>query len=234
MDSDIKAVVLDVDGTLCSLTKGVGEIYAELLTARGYQVEVSRLKDSVAAEWRELQPLYLNVSQDHRTNPEREREVWCEYVRRVLQRAGVSYRPDDGLVAYVYDSFATKRYRTVAPGAAEFLDLAHQRGLKVFAATNNDERTKSVLRELGVLASLSGVFTAGELGWKKPSPRFYQNLERQLGFEPSRLVHVGNSIGLDIEPAQRAGWKAVLFGSTADDGVFSVRSFEELRQTLGV
>lgn len=216
------------------MTKGVGEIYAELLSTRGYQINLSKLNDSVSTEWRNLQPLYLNEAQSYQTTPEREREVWVEYVRRVLARAEVSYQAHDDVVDYIYNSFATKRYRTVAPGALHFIVKARERGIAVVAATNNDERSKSALRELGVLKTLDGIFTAGDLGWKKPSPRFFESLENKLGVAPSALVHVGNSNLLDIAPAERAGWRAIFFGSRNDDGQSSVQSFEELKRLLRV
>jgi FMN phosphatase YigB (HAD superfamily) len=234
INSDIKAVVLDIDGTLCSLTKGVGEIYAELLAAKGHLVEVPTLREAVASEWRSFEPLYLNEAQGYQTTPAREREVWCEYVRGVLVRVGLSAASRDELVGYIYSAFATKNHRRVAEGASEFLVKARHHGIRVVAATNNDERSKSVLRELGVLENLSGVLTAGELGWKKPSPRFYKTLEDRMGVEPSGLVHVGNSVAFDIDPALQAGWRAILFGSSPDPAVRSVSSFAGLEEMVGI
>lgn len=216
------------------MTKGVGEIYAELLLGRGYHVDLSKINDSVSTEWRNLQPLYLNEAQSYQTTPEREREVWLEYVRRVLARAGVSYQAHDDVVSHIYNSFATKRYRTVAPGALNFIAQARERGIAVVAATNNDERSKSALRDLGVLEKLNDVVTAGDLGWKKPSLRFFESLEQKLGVGPSALVHVGNSAALDVDPAERAGWRAIFFGSRDDGRRLSVKSFEELERLLGV
>lgn len=234
INSNTKAVVLDIDGTLCSLTKGVGEIYVELLAQKGLSIEPLALNQAVVQEWQGFLPLYLNESQGYRTSLGREREVWCEYVRRVLARVGVRTVGQDDLVNYIYGAFATKDYRAVAPGALEFIMRLRERGIHVVAATNNDERSKSVLRELGVLDKLSGAFTAGDLGWKKPSPRFYETLEQRLGFKPSALVHVGNSIALDIEPAQQAGWRAIYFGSSNEIALYSVGSFAALEEMFGL
>jgi putative hydrolase of the HAD superfamily len=212
MDSDTKAVVLDIDGTLCSLTRGIGEIYADLLGGSGLALDPVALSHCAVAEWREFQPTYLNVAQNYQTNPERERWVWHEYVRGVLTRAGLATANQPKVVERIYEAFSTKDHRAVTPGAIEFLSKARMRGLRVIAATNNDDRSKRVLLELGVAEYLEGIFCAGELGWKKPSVEFFRALEGRLGLKSFAILHVGNDPTLDIEPARRAGWSTILFG----------------------
>lgn len=234
MKSDIRAVVLDVDGTLCSLTKGVGEIYAELLGEEGFAVDAIALSRAARTEWGSFQDLYLNTQNQNQTTHDREREAWCEFVRRVLVAAELSQAAQPKVIRSIYDAFASKRYRSIEPGAIDFLTKARARGLLVVAATNNDERSKVTLRELGVSELLSGVFVAGDLLWKKPSPNFFKALEAQLQCEPSSLVHVGNNYALDVEPARQRGWGTVLFGSSAHDETPSVRDFVELRSVLRI
>lgn len=240
MDSGTKAVVLDIDGTLTSLTRGVGEIYAELLAAQGFESDAAGLAECAIAEWRSFQPTYLNVEQGYRTDPERERWVWHEYVRGVLTRAGLASANRSDVVECIYHAFSTKAYRVVAPGAVEFLRKARQRGVFVVAATNNDDRSKRVLLELGISEHLDGIFSAGELGWKKPSVEFFRALERRLGRSSSSLLHVGNNTALDVEPARHAGWEAVHFGIAGGRGsgdereVLCVADFLALEKILGL
>jgi len=240
MDSDTKAVVLDVDGTLCSLTRGVGEIYAELLAAQGVDSDAARLAECAVAEWRGFQPTYLNVGQGYQTDPEREKWVWHEYVRGVLTRAGLASANRPDVVEFIYHAFSTKAHRVVTPGAVEFLRKARQRGVFVVAATNNDDRSKRVLLELGISEHLDGSFSAGELGWKKPSVEFFRALERRLGRSSSSLLHVGNDTALDVEPARHAGWGAVHFGgaggrgSGAEGDLLCAADFPTLEKILGL
>lgn len=235
MNSDPKAVVLDIDGTLCSLTRGVGEIYAELLAGQGFDGDAAVLSECAVAEWRGFQPTYLNVDQGYQTDPERERWVWHEYVRGVLTRAGLTSANRPDMVEYIYNAFSTKAHRVVIPGAMEFLRKARRGGLLVVAATNNDDRSTRMLGELGVAEHLDGIFSAGELGWKKPSIEFFKALEGRVRHEPSALVHVGNDAILDIEPARRAGWSAVHFGRRGDgqEGACAA-DFPALEKILGL
>lgn len=235
MKSDPKAVVLDIDGTLCSLTQGVGKIYAELLAEQGVDGDAAVLSECAIAEWRGFQPTYLNVERGYQTDPERERWVWREYVRGVLARAGLASANRPDVVEHIYNAFSTKAHRVAMPGAVEFLRKARRVGLLVVAATNNDDRSAKVLVELGVAEHLDGIFSAGELGWKKPSIEFFRALESRVRHEPSALLHVGNDAILDIEPAHRAGWGTVHFGAHGDgrEGACA-RDFLALEKILGL
>ena len=231
MQSDFKAVVLDVDGTLCSLTHGVGEVYAEVLAEKGFSSAASNISLAARHEWREFQDLYLNTPHQNQTTHAREREVWLEYVRRVLARAELSEAIRPEVVGAIYQAFASKKYRAVEPGAVEFLKAAREAGLMVVAATNNDLRTKTVLQELGVSDYLSHMFVAGDLLWKKPSVHFFTTIATLLGVEGPHILHVGNDLKLDIEPARRAGWSAIMYGANRDESE-SVSDYSQLRSKV--
>jgi putative hydrolase of the HAD superfamily len=231
--SDIKAVVLDIDGTLCSLTKGVGEIYAEVLQARGLPSDPATLSTAARDEWRSFQDSYLNTAHHHQTTHHREREVWLDFVRGVFTRAGLPYGASSEVVTSIYDAFASGNFRCVERGVIEFLEKAHAAGLSLVAASNNDDRSKITLRELGIAEHLNGIFVAGDLGWKKPSPHFFKAVESHLNMGAGQLLHIGNNYRLDVEAARRCGWSAVLYDPKGGGQQPSVRSFHELVQLLG-
>jgi HAD superfamily hydrolase (TIGR01509 family) len=232
--SDIGAVVLDIDGTLCSLTQGVGTIYHELLLAQGLESDANALESSARREWAAFRDTYLNVTHGYQTTHERERAVWLEFVRRVCDGANLPYGGDAVVVESIYNAFASQAYRSVEPGAIEFLRQGRDRGLKMVAASNNDIRSKVTLKELGLDPYLSDVVVAGDLGWKKPSPQFYANLARRVGVEPSKILHVGNDLALDVDAARHNGFVAVLY-SPRERGVDrSVTSFAELGDLVGL
>lgn len=232
--SDIKAVVLDIDGTLCSLTKGVGEIYAELLQARGLPSDPATLSTAAREEWGRFQDYYLNTEHHHQTTHHREREVWLDFVRRVLARAGLPYGASLEVVTSIYDAFASGNFRCVEGGVVEFLENAHGAGLSLVAASNNDERSKITLRELGIAQHLNGVYVAGDVGWKKPSPHFFKAVESHLKMDAGQILHIGNNYRLDVEAAHRCGWSAILYNPKGGGQQPSVRSFHELVQLFGL
>jgi HAD superfamily hydrolase (TIGR01509 family) len=207
----VRAVVLDIDGTILSLTKGVGEIYSELLHEHGVVSDSKALEAAARRVWTEFQPDYLNIDGGYRTTHDREREVWLSFVRRVLTEGGVP-EPDEpwkGLM--IYEAFSSDRFRKIEPGVLGFLQTLKALGVSAIAATNNDTRSKRVLESFGLMGLVQGAYVAGDLGWKKPSPNFYRALERATGLTPKQLLHVGNDRRLDIEEACRCGWQAILY-----------------------
>jgi FMN phosphatase YigB (HAD superfamily) len=65
------------------------------------------------------------------------------------------------------------------------------------------------------LAAIEGVrfaFVLGsaEQGVRKPDPRFFAKVMQSTGLDAAEIVYVGDSLKLDIEPALRAGMRAVL------------------------
>jgi putative hydrolase of the HAD superfamily len=234
VNSDIEAVVLDIDGTLCSLTDGVGAIYHELLRAQGLHSDPAKLELAARRVWKSFRDTYLNTSDQYRTTHDREREVWLEFVRRVCGEANLTYGSNAQIVGSIYEAFASSAYRTIQPGAIEFLRRAKERGFLLVAASNNDARSKVTLKELGLEPFLSHVFVAGDLGWKKPSPHFYEALATRVGLRPENILHVGNDRELDVEGAMRAGFAAVLYAPQGGGSSPHVISFAELGALIGL
>jgi HAD superfamily hydrolase (TIGR01509 family) len=230
--SDITAIVLDIDGTLCSLTHGVGTIYHKLLRAQGLQSDRNALEAAVRHVWGAFQDTYLNVAEEYRTTHQREREVWLEFVQRVCDAANLPYGGDSSVVATIYSAFASRIYRRIEPGAREFLRQASERGLILVAASNNDSRSRMTLHELGLDQYFAHVLVAGDLGWKKPSPHFYTSLAERIGVEPHKILHVGNDRALDVEAARRCGFAAVLYAPQGGAFFPRVGSFAELRTLI--
>lgn len=231
--SDIKAVVLDIDGTMCSLTKGVGEIYAELLQAQGLSCDPVGLSQAAREEWRSFEDYYLNTAHAHQTTHNREREVWLDFVRAVFARVGLPYADRSDIVTSIYDAFASSNFRCVEPGLEEFLRKARDAGLSVIAASNNDNRSKITLRELGLEEHLAGIFVAGDLGWKKPSPHFFMAIQSHLKRDAAQILHIGNNYRLDVEAALKCGWSAMLYDAKGVGQQPSVQSFQAVARMFG-
>ncbi len=217
----IKAVVFDVDGTLVALSRGIGDLYSEALRSCGVHLSPEVLQARIYSAWRNFEGDYLNVRWDFATNPAREMLLWHEFVRRVLEdcQPGLGSRGD--LISSVYSFFAAGSSRSVMPGALEACRGLRDKGLLVVAASNNDARTRQVLNELGFGSSLSLVVTAGDLGWKKPSPRFFEAVSQRIAVSPDKMLHVGNCARLDVAAARQVGMNALLFepGKPTSEGV---------------
>lgn len=206
-----RGIVLDVDGTVYTLSKGIGEIYSEVLGLEGVSCDPKALTIAARKVWSEMVGDYLNVTGHHATTAEREQSFWIRYAAAVLGSAGVVPQTPTVTVRRIYEAFSQGKYRTLSPGVVEFVTRARAAGIVVIAASNNDERTKATLRDLGIYGSFDRVVVAADLCWKKPSVGYFSRLAEIMGIEASGCVHIGNDPELDVVAAERAGWSGVLY-----------------------
>ena len=232
LDQSLEGIVLDIDGTIVSLSKGVGEIYCELLRERGVVTDPTHLQEIVGRVWGVFQPEYLNTRDQNRTTHDREKETWLSFVRQILHQAGLSCAHDAQLIESIYNAFATSRFRRVEPGVESFLRAAQGAGLRTYAATNNDVRSKAVLEAMGLKALFSGVYVAGDIGWKKPSHNYYHALREQIGVPAEKLLHIGNDQHLDVRVPIECGWRAALYDSKSPGPEPHFVSFDELCESI--
>ena len=84
---------------------------------------------------------------------------------------------------------------------------------EIYIATGAKESTESEIRSaferVGLAQYISGYFCRANLGVEKGSPAFLLKILKQLNKRPAEVTMVGNSLKADIEPAIKAGIKAV-------------------------
>jgi REG-2-like HAD superfamily hydrolase len=231
----IRGVILDVDGTLLELRRPVSETYLSILTNHGASISNADLSAAVKAAWRECNDYYLNTAERHRTDHYREEMVWKDFIRAVLSRSNLVLESQAAARAIeeIYRAFSRAESRMLAVGAENFLSSMNKLNIPVAAATNNDQRTLHVLQELGLTQHFVGIYTCGDLGWKKPSPHFFEELARRISIPASELLHIGNNWELDVQAARVVGMQALLFGpSQGTSTVDCVSSFENLQKKL--
>lgn len=221
-----RAVVLDVDGTLVRLRGSLGELYSEALLSCGVRLSPETLHNATLKTWGGFEEQYLHSEGDYATSSAREVLLWNEFVRRSLQECGAGLEHRHDLLAAVYSFFSMGRSRCIMSGAVEACRSLSEAGVRVIAATNNDLRTKQVLHDLGFSPFVDLVVTAGELGWKKPSPKFFRKLAEVAELPIGEMLHVGNSRRLDVDAAREGGMRALLFdpdGEDSDDTISDLR-----------
>ncbi|MCX6272840.1 MAG: HAD family hydrolase [Bacteroidetes bacterium] len=63
-------------------------------------------------------------------------------------------------------------------------------------------------------------FSAKELGFRKPDPRFFVSILEQLGISADRVVSIGDKYLNDVEAAKKAGLGAILFNEDGTIGEY--------------
>ncbi len=77
------------------------------------------------------------------------------------------------------------------------------------------------LKSFGIIDAMQVVITSASAGFYKSRPEIYLHAARELGADPQRMVHVGDSIRFDVGGASRAGMGTVWLqrnGASHDDG----------------
>ena len=108
-------------------------------------------------------------------------------------------------------------------------------GYRMGLISNFERWLEEMLVELEVGHHFEPAIISGVEGVEKPDPRIYEIALERAGVAPENAVHVGDSPGLDIEPASTVGIRGVLIDRLdryADTEHLRVRSLEDLPPLL--
>lgn len=192
MDSDVDAVFLDLDDTLCTFPRSTADLLAEafertgvgpFFTAREFHDRIPEVTADSALDLRE-QCFRLLADERDRSHALAER-VAANYPER---------NPAD-----VH----------LLPGAAAALDALSERyplGL-VSNGAPGTQRAKLATLDLDPYFDVT-VFGTPETGVKPDPAPFHRALDA-LDVAPDRAVHVGNSLAADVAGADAAGVRTV-------------------------
>ncbi len=100
------------------------------------------------------------------------------------------------------------------PGAAEMLDSLHGEWtlcLATNAADSDEADIRAALRRVDLERRLDKVYCFKMIGYKKPSPEFFDFILKDLGLPAEKVIMVGDDYIADVLGAQAAGLQAVWF-----------------------
>ena len=137
-------------------------------------------------------------------------EVMELYPQEFCERAGYSPEAVDPF-KHAFRA-AWGKTHTLVPQAKETLEALHQKGYKLYAASNSfGHLQRSRLQHAGVLSFFEDTYISMDIGYDKPDIRFYQEALRRCGLQPQDVLMVGDSMTTDILGAQAAGITSVFF-----------------------
>ena len=95
-------------------------------------------------------------------------------------------------------------------GVIEMLDGLRTRGARLFLLSNAQACfTRYELEKLKLYGKFDGVMLSSEIGWKKPSPRFFKTALEKFALEPEECVYTGNDLRDDVAGARAVGMRSV-------------------------
>jgi HAD superfamily hydrolase (TIGR01509 family) len=205
----VKAVFLDIDGTLMDTNYLHIEAWAQAFEEVGARPPRSRIHHEVGKGSDKLIPGFVEDGKAERVS-----ELHSEYYAQLQERG----HP--------------------LPGAKELVASLAGRGYGVWLATSaKPEELEHHMKELGAEGKISGVVSSDEAEESKPAPDIFGLALERAGVSPEDAVVVGDSIW-DIEAAKEAGVRvaAVMTGGAfsraelEEAGAYAV--YEDCRELL--
>jgi HAD superfamily hydrolase (TIGR01509 family) len=198
---DIRAVVFDLDGTLCRYTVSTAEGIA-------YALEQANLPQDALGDLEETAAHYNGLWGDFEWKQEAiGRTRAAVWQRLVDERGGV----DPVLVPQLSEDYAAIRMPSVKlfPGARELL-VALRPSYRVGLLTNGPSTMQwPKIHGMEIEPLFDAIVVAGDIGIYKPDPRAFAAILERLGHEADDAVYIGDSLPMDIAGAAGAGLRSV-------------------------
>lgn len=181
----VEGVIFDMDGTLIDSMPMWENIASDYLKKKGYYPETNL--GSVLKTMSLLQG--------------------TEYVIKTYSMKETVKEILDGI-----NELAIEKYeKELKPkeGAVELVQSLAKRGINMCVATASDSRlAKLCLERIGILNLLKGVYTCGEIGVGKDSPKLFEYALEQLGTTKETTYVFEDSL-YAVETAKKAGFPVV-------------------------
>ena len=182
MLKDKKAVIFDLDGTLCDSMWVWTDIDRRFFESRGIEVDEKELQRAIEG---------MSFSET------------AEYFVSTY-----SLPETAGELMELWNQMALARYRSevqLKEGVREYLDFLLQRGYQLAIATSNSrEVVEAFLHVQGIGSCFSAITTSCEVKAGKPAPDVYLETAKKLHMAPSACL-VFEDLLMGILAGQRAG-----------------------------
>jgi len=96
--------------------------------------------------------------------------------------------------------------------------------------SNFSMNLRELLAKLFPNLTFNLIFISEEEGVAKPSLEFYQKAAKKISCEPSKILYIGDSLKLDIEPALQMSWNVKLIDreNVYPNSDYAIRSLQQL------
>lgn len=217
----VRAVLLDVLGTLVELEAPAPRLRASLLRHAGVDVGLEVAERGFGAEIGYYLVNHMRGS-DHE-GLERLRDDCAEAMRVAIGR-------EDLGPATVRAAMLEALDFSVFPDVVPALRALRERRVRLVVVSNWDCSLDEWLERAGIGQLVDGVVSSAVVGVAKPAPAVFEAGLELAGCSLAEALFVGDSLENDVEGAERAGIRGILVRRRGDlpEGVEAVRSLEEL------
>ena len=235
----IEIVFFDAGETLLRPHPSFSELFSQ--TARSYGVVISA--EQVHEVQSELAPHLVDLSEDvegeelryegSSLSEEGSERFWMHLYRRLLKELGVE---DEGLARRLFETFSSSASYKLFDDVLPTLNAIDEAGYRMGLISNFERWLEEMLVELDVGHHFEPAIISGIEGVEKPDPAIYELALEKAGVAPENAVHVGDSPGMDVEPAASIGIQGILIDRSdryKESEHTRVTSLEEIPPLLG-
>lgn len=191
-----KWILFDAADTLLRPTPGVADVYLSVAKRHGVTANRQEIKSRFT-------PAIRKHFADEVASEALDRTRWQALVFDVLQTN------NEQLFDELWAHFALATSWALFDDVESTWNELTKRGYQLAIASNFDARLLKIVSELPTISSAAHVFISSQLGFRKPSKKFFAKIEAVLQCEGSELLLVGDNELADFRGAMAAGWQAI-------------------------
>lgn len=197
-------ILFDAVHTLIEPAPAVVAVYQQCGARQGCQLTAAELRARFAGAFQQA-ALRCRQEQNGRTDEAGERAFWQTVVRAVF--AELDAAAADEAFHELWQHFAQPRHWRVFPDVAFTFAELRRRGFQIGVASNFDHRLLEICAGHTALAAVDPIFVSSRVGWVKPAPGFYREIERITNLAPQQILFVGDDYENDVEVPRQLGWQ---------------------------
>ena len=229
----VKAVFLDVVGTLIHVRGTVGQIYWEMARSHGVRSSPEAIDRAFGEVFLKAPPLTF-PQREAGTTRRLEKQWWYNVVKQVFEKVSPLERFDEYFES-VFQAFSDSDAWELYPETLEVLSALKDRGFLICVISNFDSRLYPLLSNLGIFTHIDSVYISSRENAAKPDAKIFENALAQHRLQGTEVVHIGDSLKEDVMGAVGAGLRAIYLnrnGSTQPPEVLAISSLRELLPML--
>lgn len=230
--SQIRWVAFDAVGTVMQPCPSAAEMYFRVGQRHGSRLSA----DEIARRFREM---FRRTEQGEPNDLSERRLATSEAVERDRWKTIVTAVIDDvpepqACFEELFSHFAQPDSWRCFDEVQDTFENLQQAGFRLALASNFDGRLHTVCDGLAPLRSVTCRVVSAEVGFRKPSPRFFEALLAAANCRPEEMLMVGDDRENDWEGARQAGIAAVLVNRRNRPGPGEIANLGELMAKLGI
>jgi putative hydrolase of the HAD superfamily len=244
-EMDIRAIAFDVNGTLVEIwteddSEQVFRAAGHFLTYQGIDLRRGQVRELY---FQAMKAQRKNSAQAH---PEFDAvDIWQtiieEHATDYTRQLPTEKRNQLPLFLAELTRGVSRRQLRLYPYVREVLGILRERFPLALVTDAQTAWARGELHQVGLLEYFDPIVVSGDLGYRKPDRRLFQQALDAMGVAAEHTLYVGNDMQRDIYGAREAGMKTVMFNS--DQGKkdyldclpdFTITDHRELLGIVGV